>query len=78
MEDLSRKELAAVGSSQQLKDYFERMGCGERVMWHLLKYEWTIWKKNTQQKTKSYQLTQIYIWVKKQDKFFNGEAKTSS
>ena len=40
MEDLSRMEFAAVGSSQQLKDYFERIGCGNRVMWHPLKYEW--------------------------------------
>jgi len=40
MEDLTRKEFAAVGSSQQFKDYFERIGCGERVMWHPLKYEW--------------------------------------
>ena len=40
MEDLSRMEFAAVGSSQQLKDYFERIGCGNRVMWDPLKYEW--------------------------------------
>ena len=40
MEDLSRMEFAAVGSSQQLKDYFERIGCGDRVMWCPLKYEW--------------------------------------
>ena len=40
MEDVRRMEFAAVGSSQQLKDYFERIGCGDRLMWHPLKYEW--------------------------------------
>ena len=40
MEDINRMEFAAVGSSQQLQDYFERIGCGSRVMWQPLKYEW--------------------------------------